>query len=252
MPGKTQKKKAAKATPKLLTVTLPASGRRLSCECTRKSVKNLNLRVRRDGTVHLSIPRRTGEGEAIRFLQSHEDWLLQAMERMQARTEAHPTLGGDVGDVLPYLGKTLSITWVAGSPAGVEADLEHRCLTIRLPNPMSQELRRAAVEVFEKAETRRLVTTLISVHYPAVAGRGVPFPEHIRVKSLRSRFGSCAPATRSLNFASRLCEYPPAFVEYVVVHELCHFIHPNHSDAFWREVARILPDWQQRDRLGKS
>lgn len=39
---------------------------------------------------------------------------------------------------------------------------------------------------------------------------------------------------------------PPRIIDYIVVHELCHFHHRNHSDAFWNEVDKVLPDWRER------
>ena len=130
--------------------------------------------------------------------------------------------------------------------------MENRRLTVVLPDIADPELRAAAVETFEKAETRKLVTDLVDRYFPLFAARGIPYPKAIRVKSIRSRFGSCAPATGSLNFAARLCEYPLPFVEYVVVHELCHFLEANHSGQFWAEVERVLPDWRERAALGRT
>ncbi len=231
------------------SLALPGSGMRLTYEWERKSVKNLNLRVRRDGTIHLSVPTRTTVAEAERFLSEHETWLIEAIGRMERRAEIHPT---DIGDTLPYLGGQLHIQWVKAESAEVRADLEHRQLTIHLPDPTDAAMRRAAVEVFERAETEHLVRALVDRYYPLFEKRGVAYPAHIRVKSLKSRHGSCAPGTGSLNFALRLCELPLPFVEYVVVHELCHFLVPNHSVAFWREVERILPDRRAREAMGKQ
>ena len=232
-------------------LTLPHSGKVLAYELERKSVKNINLRVRRDGTVHLSVPRRTTVAAADQFLTEREDWLLRALARMEARAAEHPLLMGTVGDRIPYLGGQLAITWLAGSPASVEADLDGRRLTVRLPDPEDPALRMAAVETFERAETERWVRALVARYFPLFSARGVPEPAHIRVKVLKSRFGSCAPRTGSLNFASRLCEFELPCIEYVVIHELCHLLVPNHSPAFWREVERILPDYRERERLGK-
>ncbi len=237
--------------PTMRTVMLPVSGRSILYELERKSVKNFNLRVRLDGTVHLSVPRRITIAEVDRFLIEREDWLMAAFEQVAARAKAHPTASGHIGDSLPYLGDTLTVSWVQGSPAAIEADPEHRHLTVRLPAPDDSAMRMAAVEVFEHDETKRLVTALVSHYHPFFAERGVAYPKHIRVKSLKSRHGSCAPQTGSLNFAAKLCEYPLPFIEYVVVHELCHFLVPNHSEAFWREVERLLPDRKEREKLGK-
>ena len=76
-------------------------------------------------------------------------------------------------------------------------------------------------------------------------------PTGITITGARTRFGSCSPKNR-LSFSFRLMDYPQEAIDYVVVHELCHFLEANHSDRFWREVARVLPDWAARERLGKN
>ena len=232
------------------TLTLPNSRRALTFELERKAVKRFNLRVRRDGTVHLSVPKRTTVTEAEAFLRDHEEWVLGALSRMEKRAEAHPQAEA-VGDSLPYMGGRLAVVWKAGSPARVEANMAEGRLTVTLPDPANTELRAAAIETFEIAETKKLVTALVDRYYPLFAARGVPYPKAIRVKVMKTRHGSCSAGKGYLNFSSRLCEYPVAFIEYVVVHELCHFLEANHSDRFWREVARVLPDWEARERLGK-
>ncbi len=232
------------------TLILPESRRTLTYELERKSVKRLNLRVRHDGTVHLSIPKRATLSEAEAFLRDREEWVLGALSRMEKRAEAHPT-AETVGDSLPYLGGELEVVWRAGSPARIEANMAEGRLTVTLPDPADAEMRAAAIEIFEKAESKKLVVTLVERYYPLFAARGVPYPKAIRVKVMTTRFGSCSADKGYLNFSSRLCEYPVAFIEYVVVHELCHFLEANHSDRFWREVARVLPDWEARERMGK-
>ena len=232
------------------TLILPKSRRPLTYELERKAVKRLNLRVRGDGTVHLSIPKRTKVAEAEAFLRDHEEWVLGALSRMEKRAEAHPT-AKTVGDSLPYLGGKLEVVWRSELPARVEADMANRRLTVFLFDPYDPEMRAAAIETFEIAETRKLVTALVERYYPLFAARGVPYPKAIRIKVMKTRHGSCSSAKGYLNFSSRRCEYPLAFIEYVVVHELCHFLEANHSDRFWREVAKVLPDWEARERMGK-
>jgi len=76
-------------------------------------------------------------------------------------------------------------------------------------------------------------------------------PAGITVTGARTRFGSCSPKNR-LSFSFRLMGYPPEAVEYVVVHELAHIRHRNHSPAFYAEVERFLPDWRARNALLKK
>ena len=75
-------------------------------------------------------------------------------------------------------------------------------------------------------------------------------PTGIRITSARTRFGSCSGKNR-LSFSLYLMAYPPEAIEYVVVHELAHIRHKNHSPAFYAEVERYLPDWRRRQALLK-
>ncbi len=76
-------------------------------------------------------------------------------------------------------------------------------------------------------------------------------PASVRVTAARTRFGSCSGKDR-MCFSLFLLQYPPEAVEYVVVHELCHILHHDHSGAFWREVERFLPDYRDRAALLKK
>lgn len=68
-------------------------------------------------------------------------------------------------------------------------------------------------------------------------------------RNMRSRWGSCQPATGRVCINIRLALYPPECLEYVVVHELCHLLEPNHGAGFKELMGRVMPDWKQRERI---
>ena len=105
-----------------------------------------------------------------------------------------------------------------------------------------------AVTPEQEAELRRRAAEYI----PARVARYAPVvgvvPTGVKITSARKRFGSCN-GKNSLCFSWRLMQYPPAAIDYVVVHELCHIHHHDHSPAFWAAVARVMPDYKQRQVL---
>lgn len=109
------------------------------------------------------------------------------------------------------------------------------------PEPTEEEaqtlLARAKVEIPPKVR-----------HYAAIMGL---HPAGITITGARTRFGSCSPKNR-LCFSWRLMAYPDEAIDYVVVHELAHLVHRNHSPAFHRLVASILPDADARRALLKE
>lgn len=84
-------------------------------------------------------------------------------------------------------------------------------------------------------------------HYAAVMGVS---PRAVKINAAEKRFGSCS-SKGNLNFSCRLMAYPPEAIDYVVVHELAHLIHMNHSKAFYEVVAAVLPDYKARAALLK-
>ena len=70
-------------------------------------------------------------------------------------------------------------------------------------------------------------------------------PNKIVIKKQRKCWGSCS-RRRNLNFNWKIIMAPLAVIEYLVVHELVHLIHPNHSQDFWQTVAEIMPDYEKK------
>lgn len=85
-------------------------------------------------------------------------------------------------------------------------------------------------------------------HYAALMGVS---PTSVRITSAKKRFGSCS-GKDALCFSWRLMQYPEAAIDYVVVHELAHIRHHNHSADFYRFVRTVMPDYQTRAALLKE
>lgn len=113
----------------------------------------------------------------------------------------------------------------------------------RLAHPEPTEPERAALIARAKEDLPVRVA-----HWSAVMGLS---PTGVKITSARTRFGSCS-AKGSLCFSFYLMRYPDAAIDYVVVHELAHLRHPNHSPAFYDFVARYLPDYRARMALLKE
>ncbi len=96
------------------------------------------------------------------------------------------------------------------------------------------------------ARARTELPPLIA-YYAAIMGVA---PAEVSFGKARTRFGSCTGDNR-LRFSCLLMRYPEAAIRYVVVHELAHIRHHDHSPAFYAEVARVLPDYKERAALLK-
>ena len=118
-------------------------------------------------------------------------------------------------------------------------------LTNRVPR---NEVKLTDSELKELRErTRILVTERVRYFAPLV---GVTYNQ-IAIRAQRTRWGSCS-SKGNLNFNCLLGLVPSEVLDYVVVHELCHRKELNHSDRFWNEVSRILPDYKARKQWLKD
>ncbi len=109
------------------------------------------------------------------------------------------------------------------------------------PEPNAQEILRL------KAKAKELLPGKVAA-FAKIMGLS---PAGITITSARTRFGSCSSANR-LSFSWRLMQYPEAAIDYVVVHELAHIVHKNHSPAFYALIEKYLPDHKQRRVLLKE
>ncbi len=75
-------------------------------------------------------------------------------------------------------------------------------------------------------------------------------PSAVHITSAKTRFGSCS-GKNSVNFSWRLMQYPDSAIDYVVLHELAHIKHHNHSKEFYSLIARYMPDYKDRKKLLK-
>jgi len=73
-------------------------------------------------------------------------------------------------------------------------------------------------------------------------------PKSVRITSAQKRFGSCS-SRNTLCFSFLLMQYPDEAVDYVVVHELAHLVHMNHSKEFWSVVEKYMPDYKERRKM---
>lgn len=107
-----------------------------------------------------------------------------------------------------------------------------------LTKEQEAELKKAALEILPQKVK----------HYAEIMGVS---PTGIKITSAKKRFGSCS-CRNSLCFSFMLMQYPEEAVNYVVVHELAHIRHHNHSRDFYRFIEKYMPDYKEREKLLKK
>lgn len=195
----------------------------------RSQRKMLSLSVNRNAEVVVRAPIRVSEKEITRFVLRHEKWIENRLAEIQSQS-----LNLSDGEKISIFGEEYRI-------AEGKAALRNGFLF--LPEENREEVltallkKRAKREMTERTER---IAKENSFSYSAV-----------RISSARGRWGSCSRKA-SISYSFRIALLPKDCVEYVIVHELCHIRHFNHSVRFWREVEQILPDYKLRRKTLKG
>ncbi len=202
--------------------------------------RRLRLLVSERGP-RLTIPPAASVTEAQRFLDQHLHWLAdQLAEDPHAASSTAPLSPGEPGHA-PLRGHRLDVDWRQARWLRVMQEADR--LVIDTPPVLRPGAIGRALREFYLTQARADVGRWL----PRYLG-GLPRPpREWKIRPLASLWGSLSAAgVMSLDLALVLA--PPAAFEYVLVHELCHLIQPNHSAAFWREVERRFPDWRTQRR----
>ncbi len=197
--------------------------------------RTLCLQVHMNGVIRVCAPAGTSLRAIRDFIHQHLDWVIKKRNRFCSGRQ--PLVGSlEEGARLPFLDRRLILRTHFVSIIRPRLSRQGDTLFLRAAGPART---RSLLENWYKEQARIHVEQRIKHFTPLIK---CPAPRRIRIADQKTRWGSCsARGVISINW--RLMLAPAIIVDYVVVHELCHLLHPNHSDKFWAEVNHILPDY---------
>jgi predicted metal-dependent hydrolase len=212
------------------------------------------MRLRPDGSARVTIPRGGCNAEARRFVERSKQWLQRQFER-RAAAPIRPTQWF-IGSEILFRGEPTTLTTEPLSPVAADVSPLHNTKvegeltylgseSIRVDD-IASDLRRPIEMHLWKLATKELPRRVLEL----ATAHGFE-ARRVTVRNQRSRWGSCSPArTISLNW--RLIQTPSLVSDYIILHELCHLRHMNHSRRFWREVECVCPEFQTAERWLKQ
>lgn len=214
-----------------------ADGRAVDVAIKRKKIRNLILRIYPDGTIGMSVPMGVKDAEVRAFLVSRSGWIGKGLRKMEDRRSTQKD------GVLKILGEEYRVVVIKDDKDGVS--WEHGAVVVFCKNPAEYETavdrwwRKNALEYFSKA---------IDKWMPLLGAEGITRPR-ISVRKMKTMWGSCTSSRGTIRFNYHLYSAPPACVDYVVLHELAHLLHPNHGQGFKSFLTKHMPDWKMRKKM---
>lgn len=199
--------------------------------------KSISMTIDKDGVPLIKAPYSVPCEVINNFYNERQDWVKSNRELfLQRERQRKEALMSDV-DSLPLFGRNYPVTHSL-KQYGFD------WVSFNLPDESFSELKPFVVSMYRKIAAMDIPERVKK--YSDIIGVK---PIAVKITSASSRWGSCS-SKGSLNFSWKLVIAPEDVIDYVVVHELCHMIHMDHSEAFWSEVEKVVPDWRKkRDTL---
>lgn len=219
-------------------------GAGLPLQLERKPIKNMYLRVTRNGTVVVTAPVQTGEADIQAFIKNHMDWIEKHMRKAQEAKRGmldSPDLRFETGEMIYVWGQETPLAVEVTGKGRLGAELRNGSLCLTVPAGSDVQFRKALASTWMKdALAIRALRRL--AYWESVSGLK---STGITIRDMKTRWGSCNVKTHHISLSLGLAQHPEECLDYILVHELAHTRVPDHSAAFWELVGAYYPDWKR-------
>lgn len=187
----------------------------------KKNNKNTYIKVKDDMVIYVTTGRFSSKWYIKSLLDREKDFLRKSLNRVKKHAEKE-------GEFY-YLGKKYDIIYVPFDKVEIDDS------KIYVKN-------NSALEKWLKDKMKTIFLDRLSYNHHLFE-EDIPFPK-LKIRSMKTRWGVCNKRDDSVTLNSKLIKYDLRVIDYVIVHELSHFVHFDHSKDFWETVGRYMPDYK--------
>lgn len=226
--------------------TAPYGTQTLNFGLERRSRKTLAIEVHPDGSVRVKAPLRFPLSRVLERVEQRGAWIVKQQRRFAELPPAPPARQFVSGESYRYLGRQYRLKVVSAQPEG--AKLYQGRLEVRVAQSPAPERVQALLRAWYRERAEHVFRERLTVCRRHVATFGIHHSGDFNLRRMTKRWGSCSRDGRIL-LNTQLVGAPKSCIDYVIVHELCHVVHHNHSKTFYDLLGRCLPDWRERQTL---
>lgn len=216
-------------------------------DVTLKDIKNVHLSVYPpSGKVRISAPMRMDLDTIRVYALSKLGWIKRQQEKLREQERETPR---------EYLDRESHYVWgkryllkVIEKDSAPTVTLEHGRMLLQVRPGTTEENRQAILDRWYREQLKNALPPLLA-KWELIIGANV---ERCQIRAMKTRWGSCTPARRSIRLNTDLAKKPRDCLEYIVVHEMVHFLERSHNGRFVSIMEGFLPDWRfRRDVLNR-
>ena len=213
---------------------------------TQKKMKTVRLKVFPSGQVYLSVPVNTPDEWIADFIKQKTKWIAEKTRLFEQTKPIEKEDHIRSGITTRILGRQVLVQIESATQKRIEKNDAQ--LTIYTTRPDEQADVDKQFNNWWQRTSKDCFVSIMDDLYPIIQKHGINKPE-IVVKKMKTLWGSCSRKHEKINLNFYLYKAPLPCVEYVILHELVHFIFPKHNKDFYDFLTIKMPDWQERKRL---
>ena len=206
-------------------------------------MKNLRIRICEDGSVAVSAPAYVAKREIDKFVESRRDWIEENRRAVLLRNAAIPECPEN-GGFITLFGSRYNVRTVVDNKLCGQYELRGESLVL-YKSEEEETAERAAIS-FLADSTRKAAAQALEKYLRLSGYRGEPIS--LKLKYMKSRWGSCSRKTHTITLNLALCKLPPEYLGYVAAHEVTHLFVAGHSEEFYRFGEGIYSGFLETDR----
>lgn len=212
---------------------------------TYKKVKNLKLSISNDGSINITSPIGVSQKEIHNLLESKKSWIEKHQKRLsQNSVYDYSKYSLEHGSCVYFLGREYTVKLVE-SKQNVVIESDDTISFYLNPSVIdNQEFKLELLEEFYRDRADIILNNLVA-KYLKITNQEI---ERVTIKKTKTRWGSCNYVKKTINLNFNLVLRDIDAIEYVVLHEIAHLTHPNHSKEFYAYIHGYMPDWKAREK----
>lgn len=189
----------------------------------KKNNKNTYIRVKEDMKIYVTTNYFVSKSYIKSLLDNNVDYLGKILTKRKEQQEKE--------DSFCYLGNKYDIILVSSFN---DIEIVNEKIYVKDIKTLEKWYKKQMIELFEKR---------LRINYQKFE-ENIPYP-NLKIRNMKTRWGVCNKKTKTVTLNSNLMKYDVTKLDYVIIHELSHFIHFNHSSNFWNLVSKYCPDYKK-------
>ncbi|ACZ01200.1 M48 family metallopeptidase [Streptobacillus moniliformis] len=213
----------------------------LGYEVERKRVKNINLRIRDDLTIFISAPINIDKYYIEQFILSKKNWIDKNIEKMKEYRKNIQDETLENGTKIKFLGNYFEVNVIKNIYDSVMI-LNDKIILNTKNDDFNYKIK--LIEQFYYKEAEKVFKERIAI-YLSIMNENI---NRLIIKKIKGKWGYCKPNERIIALNTKLIKRSLFEIDYVIIHELSHLKHPNHSINFYRHIEKYMQNYKEAEK----